>query len=1157
MWKRASKAVGARPLTFHRQVAKSTQEQRQSVVLSLMSNPALMEDAASLYPSDVLARAKEYVGKNPKFGAYSHSKGILHFRREVAKYINRRDGPSVPPADPEEIYLTDGASAGVKTVLEVMIDGPLDGLLIPIPQYPLYSASITRLGGTHIGYELVEDGSQLRRLRTAGWAIDVDLIEEKIKAFIAGGGRPKGIAVINPGNPTGNVLSRETIERIVRFAHVVVRSWGHDIVRKEEEEEEEEEECRFHSMSKGYYGECGLRGGVLQMTNIDPDVADQIYKLFSMILCANTLGQGAMASILNPPVEGDASFALFSKERSEILASLSKKAELVSQALNEIPGIQSLPVEGAMYAFPQVYLPERFVKESEATGVIVVPGSGFGQRNGTWHYRITILPEEGKLRYLGPGERAIEDKTPTPCLPLGSGHMCCGLESGEIRRIWQLRVSRYIEYLPEFKASKQHELVVFKAAQNEIVKRKQHVIYEASAAIAQAGYKIAVVLVDNLPSIAKGRSHGRFLKEGRYASDEYIESTFKNVPENYAKLKELPEVTEAYYCDNSCAEGLCPKCWLDKGTRNSGKYTHDVQWSWLTGKARRSDFTLPQGLKLYYPRLTSEAGEDARNISFAAPQIETRATPFPVQVAAMGNSCCCGREKVDDRCSKKNVAYELIDRAYEKRYGSQRPQPTTPWHSLPPLPWEKDEVIAFKLMVAVPFEDGPGKWTRRGEWTQQGNCGNYTDIARQAAPTVAVAPQLRSSLPAILGTEQRPKERQPSLPQETFPAGQRQLQVSGSEGKAVWTLGWCSQTFRANVCVQRSCISFPPPDVGAATQFTGGVSVSTYVKSAMGAAQTLEFKMDIGGAIKDCGSDIDAMATFSINRFNACLALDFTNQILHLVVGYSCFSVAKLWYFPFIGKITLTGCSKSRSLQYVYRRAQGWSHSDMYKTAHQCWEAVVRMEIRVDTAEGYAAPKDTFLSMRIGEFQKQSRFDTSKTYKFPKLEDPTGLARIEVFQRVGHLTVSLGKLQQGEQSVEVPVNMPGMPNLPMRIQLHGGEVDMEPKLKSTKVKTKYLAEHQLEEVITDVVREVIHEKPAEPLLFLSSQRPPGSPGSFRANLERIEDQREVPPPPLMEKPQHTGEPPRFPAFDCGLVSWLHGWAGGAGEALRQDWWFNE
>ncbi|CAE7548700.1 gpt [Symbiodinium natans] len=655
-------AVGARPLTFHRQV------------LSLMSNPSLIEDAASLYPADVVARAKEYIGKNPKFGAYSHSKGILHFRRQVANYIDRRDGASVPPADPEDIFLTDGASAGVKTVLEVMIDSPSDGLLIPIPQYPLYSASITRLGGTHIGYELVED-----YVSGKGWAIDVELIEEKIKSFLASGGRPKGIAVINPGNPTGNVLSRETIESIVRLCAKYRMVILADEVYQENIWHMDKEFVSFrqvvhqtglpvelfsfHSMSKGYYGECGLRGGVLHMTNIDADVADQIYKLFSMILCANTLGQGAMASILNPPVEGDASFPLFSQERSEILANLSRKAELVTQALNEIPGVQSLPAEGAMYAFPQVYLPERFVKESEvlgkaadmlycikmleATGVIVVPGSGFGQRNGTWHYRITILPEEGKLKrvlermktfhmqflkeYLGPEERAIEDKTPTPCQPKYSeqlqkeiieAHLTAATGQAEPQLLLMLGGSgagkggflkamaqhgmdtgnfvlhgldEYIEYLPEFKASKQHELVVFKdaadgcysgvipiakAAQNEIVKRKQHVIYEDTGKdldriltrilpfFQKAGYKIAVVLVDNFPAIAKQRSFGRFMREGRFASDRYIESTFKNVPENYAKLKELKEVTEAYYCDNSCAEGVCPKCWLDKGTRS-------------------------------------------------------------------------------------------------------------------------------------------------------------------------------------------------------------------------------------------------------------------------------------------------------------------------------------------------------------------------------------------------------------------------------------------------------------------------------------------------------------------------------------------------------------------------------------------------------------
>jgi len=189
------------------------------------------------------------------------------------------------------------------------------------------------------------------------------------------------------------------------------------------------------------------------------------------------------------------------------------------------------------------------------------------------------------------------------------------------------------------------------------------------------------------------------------------------------------------------------------------------------------------------------------------------------------------------------------------------------------------------------------------------------------------------------------------------------------------------------------------------------------------------------------------------------------------------------------------------------------------------------MEIRVDTAEGFAAPKDTFVSMRIGDFQKQSRFDTAKTYKFPKPEDASGLARIEVFQRVGHQTVSLGKLHHSEQSVEVPVNMPGMSFLPMRLGLHTGqEVNTEPKIKKdTKVKTKldaaqkYLAEHQLEEVIADAMREVIHEKPAEPLIFLSSQilkhaatRKPGL-------LPRIDGQKEQPPAPPANKKANPSE----------------------------------
>lgn len=664
-------AVGAKPLTFHRQV------------LSLLSNPVLLEDpgTAKLYPEDVLARAKEYLGGYPNFGAYSHSKGVALFRQKVADYIDRRDGSKVPPADIEDIYLTDGASAGVKTVLETMIDGPLDGVLIPIPQYPLYSASITRLGGTSIGYELLEDYMTGR-----GWGVDVGIIDARIKEFLATGGRVRAIAVINPGNPVGNVMPREEIEAVVRlcakYSIVILADevYQENVWRPDKqfisfrqvilEMGSSVELFSFHSMSKGYYGECGLRGGVLHLTNIDPAVNDQIYKLFSMILCSNTLGQAMMASILNPPLPGAPSHEVFRTERDHILEDLRRKSELVHRELNAMEGVQCLPVDGAMYAFPEVAMPKRFLAEAEAegkapdllycikileaTGVMVVPGSGFGQRPGSWHYRITILPQEDKLRkvlgrmrkfhqeflatYLEPGERLVEDKTPSPCLPKYSEalhkevieehlrnatqgqdqpHMLLLLGGAGAGKSTFLRAAhrhgfavadfvmqgldQYIEYLPEYKATLSSQRVVYKdaadgcypgaipiakAALAELIKRRQHAVYEDTGKdldrimkrvlppFEEAGYRITVVLVDNLPEVAKERAPLRFMASGRYSSDEYISSTYRDVPENYDKLRNIKQVHESIYCDNSCRsgsaretgeEGGCLKCWLDKG----------------------------------------------------------------------------------------------------------------------------------------------------------------------------------------------------------------------------------------------------------------------------------------------------------------------------------------------------------------------------------------------------------------------------------------------------------------------------------------------------------------------------------------------------------------------------------------------------------------
>eukprot|EP01068_Selenidium_serpulae_P013986 Selendium_serpulae@DN6034_c0_g1_i5.p1 len=120
--------------------------------------------------------------------------------------------------------------------------------------------------------------------------------------------------------------------------------------------------------------------------------------------------EALMTAIVNPPIPGDASFESFSAERDVIMSSLKRKAKLIEQRLNSIPGVSTQRVTGAMYAFPSIDLsgmPEPAdgkakdavycMKMLEETGIVTVPGSGFGQQPGTHHFRITILPDEQKL----------------------------------------------------------------------------------------------------------------------------------------------------------------------------------------------------------------------------------------------------------------------------------------------------------------------------------------------------------------------------------------------------------------------------------------------------------------------------------------------------------------------------------------------------------------------------------------------------------------------------------------------------------------------------------------------------------------------------------------------------------------------------------------
>ena len=136
------------------------------------------------------------LSKWPSFlwvGAYtSNSKGYQHARDKVADFIAKRD--NVTNSDSKNVYLTNGAGEGVKLLFNMLIRNHNDGIMIPIPQYPLYSALITLFGGTQISYFLDEADN---------WSLDSNDVKKKITEAKKAGINIRSIVVINPGNPTG------------------------------------------------------------------------------------------------------------------------------------------------------------------------------------------------------------------------------------------------------------------------------------------------------------------------------------------------------------------------------------------------------------------------------------------------------------------------------------------------------------------------------------------------------------------------------------------------------------------------------------------------------------------------------------------------------------------------------------------------------------------------------------------------------------------------------------------------------------------------------------------------------------------------------------------------------------------------------------------
>jgi len=148
----------------------------------------------------------------------------------------------------------------------------------------------------------------------------------------------------------------------------------------------------------------------MELLNFENAVVDEIFKLSSINLSSNVTGQVAVGLMVNPPREGDVSYEQFVREKHAIISGLQRRAKLITDAFNSLEGVVCQETEGSMYSFPRIYLPSAALEAAkqrgkapdvfyclellEETGLCCVPGSGFQQVEGTYHFRTTILPPE-------------------------------------------------------------------------------------------------------------------------------------------------------------------------------------------------------------------------------------------------------------------------------------------------------------------------------------------------------------------------------------------------------------------------------------------------------------------------------------------------------------------------------------------------------------------------------------------------------------------------------------------------------------------------------------------------------------------------------------------------------------------------------------------
>ncbi|MGC5222213.1 pyridoxal phosphate-dependent aminotransferase [Micromonospora sp. DT81.3] len=330
---------------------------------------------------------RDMIASIPHAHGYSDSRGILPARQAIV--YRYEDVPGFPRLDPDDVFLGNGVSELITMTMQALLDEG-DEVLIPAPDYPLWTAMTSLAGGTPVHYLCDED---------AGWQPDLEDIRSKVSP------RTKAIVVINPNNPTGAVYSREVLEGLVEIARenslllladeIYDRILFDDAVHIPLATLAPELLClTFNGLSKTYRV-AGYRSGWLAITGPKQHAKgflEGINLLASTRLCPNVPAQHAVQAALSGVQSIDALIAPSGR--------LHEQRDAAWQGLEAIPGVTCHRAEGALYAFPRL---DPNVHEIRDDGklvydllvsehVLLVQGTGFNWPTPD-HLRIVTLPE--------------------------------------------------------------------------------------------------------------------------------------------------------------------------------------------------------------------------------------------------------------------------------------------------------------------------------------------------------------------------------------------------------------------------------------------------------------------------------------------------------------------------------------------------------------------------------------------------------------------------------------------------------------------------------------------------------------------------------------------------------------------------------------------